>query len=177
MQIKNLNLIGLMIFYIYSFFSCHSNTGEMTETQINTKAVSMEDTITPILKSDEEWRKVLTKEQYEVIRNHGTEKAFTGELLNIKEQGVYKCAACGLELFSSETKFESGTGWPSFYDRVNRYHVEKEPDDSYGMRRTEVHCGRCKGHLGHVFTDGPDPTGLRYCINSVSLEFEKKSDR
>jgi peptide-methionine (R)-S-oxide reductase len=122
-----------------------------------------------------EWKKTLSPEQYEVLRRKGTERAFTGKYYNSREEGVYRCAGCGNPLFDSETKFESGTGWPSYYQPISRDAVETEEDESYGMVRTEVLCARCGGHLGHVFPDGPEPTGRRYCINSVSLEFEPKA--
>jgi peptide-methionine (R)-S-oxide reductase len=125
------------------------------------------------VKSDQEWKANLTPEQYHILREKGTEMAFTGRYWSNKEPGVYLCAGCGQELFSSETKFESGTGWPSFWGPVDKTKVEMRDDDSHFMRRTEVMCSRCGGHLGHVFDDGPDPTGLRYCINSASLEFRK----
>jgi peptide-methionine (R)-S-oxide reductase len=125
--------------------------------------------------SDEQWRERLAPEQYEILRRHGTERPFTGQYVNVKEDGVYRCAGCGAELFSSDTKFESGTGWPSFYEPTVAQNVELRRDSSYGMQRNEVLCRRCGGHLGHVFDDGPRPTGLRYCINSCALELEPET--
>jgi len=124
----------------------------------------------------DEWKKKLTKEQYHVLRKKGTERPFTGKYWDNHEKGTYKCAGCGTELFSSEAKFESGTGWPSFYDALDPEKIIEKKDTSFGMVRTEVLCKNCGGHLGHKFEDGPKPTGCRYCINSVSLDFEKEKE-
>lgn len=139
--------------------SRHSNSATMAE---------------KIKKSEDEWRRELTPEQYHILREKGTERAFTGEHEGTKTAGVYCCAACGQQLFASEAKFDSGTGWPSFFKPLQSDHVGTHEDASYGMRRTEVFCSCCDSHLGHVFPDGPQPTGLRYCINSVSLKLEPK---
>jgi peptide-methionine (R)-S-oxide reductase len=125
-----------------------------------------------IEKTDAEWREQLTPEQYRILRQKGTERAFTGEYNRAKDEGTYRCAGCGTELFSSETKFESGTGWPSFYAPISGENVREETDLSHGMRRTEVMCDACGGHLGHVFPDGPQPTGQRYCLNSAALKLD-----
>jgi len=127
-----------------------------------------------VKKTEEEWRRELTPEQYRVLREKGTERAFTGEYHDAKQPGVYRCAGCGAELFASDTKFDSGTGWPSFFQPAKEDAVETERDWSMLMPRTEVLCSNCGGHLGHVFGDGPQPTGLRYCINSCALQLDKE---
>ena len=126
-----------------------------------------------VVKTEEEWKQSLTPEQYQILRKAGTERPYTGKYWNKKDDGTYLCAGCGQELFTSTTKFDSGCGWPSFYEAIDSGKVTERVDNTHGMRRTEVVCSQCGGHLGHVFEDGPKPTGLRYCINSESLHFEK----
>lgn len=139
----------------------------------STTETKMSDKVT---KTDEEWKKELTPEQYQVLRQKGTERAFTGQYWNTKDKGTYKCAGCGATLFVSDTKFDSGCGWPSFYAPSGTNNITEARDITHGMVRTEVMCSKCGGHLGHVFDDGPQPTGLRYCINSASIKFDPKKD-
>lgn len=153
--------------YYSKFFNLASDS-------IKSKEKEMED---KILRTEEEWKKILTPEQYRVLREKGTERAFTGEYWDHFEEGVYKCAGCGAELFSSDTKFDSHCGWPSYFTPLAGDRVIYKEDRSFGMIRTEVLCAKCGGHLGHVFDDGPEPTGLRYCINSVSLIFERRAKK
>ena len=130
-----------------------------------------------VSKTEAEWREQLTPEQYHVTREKGTERAFTGKYWNAHDPGVYRCSCCGNPLFDSETKFESGTGWPSFYQPLSKDAVRTEEDNSYGVRRTEVLCAKCDAHLGHLFPDGPHPTGMRFCMNSASLDLEKSENK
>ncbi|HDP97170.1 MAG TPA: peptide-methionine (R)-S-oxide reductase [Euryarchaeota archaeon] len=125
-------------------------------------------------KSDEEWKEILTPEEFKILRKKGTEPPFTGKLLHNRKKGVYSCAGCGNELFKSSSKFDSGTGWPSFFEPISEDSIEVKIDSSHGMKRTEILCRTCGGHLGHVFGDGPEPTGLRYCMNSAALHFKEK---
>lgn len=134
-------------------------------------SIELPEEITPVVKSDSEWKAELSEIEYYVIRDKGTERSFTGDLWDNKKEGIYTCRACQLPLFTSTTKFKSGTGWPSYYQPIKKEYIKEDTDHLLGYARTEVMCARCDGHLGHVFPDGPQPTGLRYCINSVSLDF------
>jgi peptide-methionine (R)-S-oxide reductase len=149
---------------------------ETPTTESTAGAPMADDTFDKVEKSEDEWREELTPEEFRVLREKGTEAPWTGEYIKTDTKGVYRCAGCGHPLFSSDTKFECPTGWPSFYEPLKSASVEEHEDLSHGMRRTEITCARCGGHLGHVFPDGPQPTGLRYCINSVSLDLDPEED-
>lgn len=176
MKLKYLTgLIAAMFFIVQG---CHSQNTHLQNNNMdsankkNNPAYSHTDTGRVVL-NDDDWKKVLSPEVYHVAREKGTEAPWSSKYENSKEIGTYYCAVCGNPLFKSDTKFESGCGWPSFYEPISKSSIIYAPDNSYGMHRTEVMCGRCKSHLGHVFDDGPPPTGLRYCINGVVLDFEK----
>jgi peptide-methionine (R)-S-oxide reductase len=160
--------------------SCHAQNNEKKRTMDTLKkkdnpAYSKTDT-SKVVMAEDQWKKVLSPEVYQIARQKGTERPWSSKFEDYKEIGTYYCAACGNALFKSDTKFESGCGWPSFYDPISKAAIIYTPDNTHGMQRTEVQCGRCKAHLGHVFEDGPKPTGLRYCINGVVLDFEKAKE-
>jgi peptide-methionine (R)-S-oxide reductase len=159
--------ISLIIVF---FFSSCSQSAQQNKKTNQPKGKEMSD---KVQKTDQEWKNLLTPEQYHVLREKGTERPFTGEYWNTHDKGIYRCAACGAELFSSDTKFDSDCGWPSFYDVMNNKNIITKNDFSFGMHRIEVMCAKCGGHLGHIFDDGPKPTGQRYCINSLSIKLEK----
>lgn len=168
---REVYFIVFMFFFAIFVIDCNSENDNKNETKLDKKNVNFE-----YQKSEEEWKKILSPEEFNVLRKKGTERPHTGQYnLNFKD-GVYLCKGCGNKLFDSDTKFESECGWPSFYDVKNNSAVKEIVDSSYGMIRTEVVCSKCGGHLGHVFDDGPNPTGLRYCINSVSIDFLTTSE-
>jgi len=156
--------------------SCEAQSTQQTSTP-QTENTMKKETSPEVVKSEDEWKKMLTPEQYRVLREKGTERAFTGEYWNHHDKGQYQCAACGANLFDSESKFDSGCGWPSYFKPTENAAISEHLDKSHGMIRTEVTCTKCGGHLGHVFTDGPAPTGLRYCINSASIHFVPEKDK
>ncbi|MBY0349271.1 MAG: peptide-methionine (R)-S-oxide reductase MsrB [Hydrotalea flava] len=173
-----LNLFSITLFLLMN--SCYSQpqtkTTVMENNSKNEFSKTGADAGAAIVKTDAEWKELLSPEVYYVAREKGTERPFTSKFETFKEVGTYYCAVCGNALFKSDTKFDSGCGWPSFYEPISKNSVIYLPDNSYGMKRTEVECGRCKSHLGHVFEDGPPPTGLRYCINGVVLDFKKAQE-
>jgi peptide-methionine (R)-S-oxide reductase len=167
-------LIALLFTGVFALMlqSCYGQSSPAQKEQKKNPAYTRKDSIV-VNKSNEEWKKVLSPEVYEVARLKGTERPFTSEFEHSKEVGTFYCAVCGNALFKSNAKYESGCGWPSFFEPISKSSIVETADNSHGMRRTEVMCGKCKSHLGHVFEDGPPPTGLRYCINGVVLDFEK----
>ena len=168
----------VVFFALFAFTNCTNGQQKGKQNKItNSQKTIIMDSTEKIVKTEQEWKKLLTPEQFYVLRQKGTEYAFTGQFYKHKEKGVYVCAGCGNELFSSELKYDSGCGWPSFYDELKGGKIKTQTDTSHGMVRTEIMCAKCDGHLGHVFEDGPNPTGLRYCVNSLSLDFKKTDEK
>lgn len=182
---KIIQILSLVIFAGALLFSCSPNPKvadtdyevKKAATRIALATSEIGDTLKKVNKSSNEWKEELTELEYYVLREAGTERAFSGDLWDNKKEGIYTCAGCQLPLFDSSTKYKSGTGWPSYYQPIKDNHVEEDVDYKIGYKRTEVHCARCGGHLGHIFEDGPKPTGLRYCINSVSLDFVEHQEK
>ncbi|HZW37828.1 MAG TPA: peptide-methionine (R)-S-oxide reductase MsrB [Ignavibacteriaceae bacterium] len=175
MKMKVLILSSLLIVLLILFISFKQNDPKKDGPKITVKVDKDEKSMpNKVVKSNEEWKKILTPEQYQVTREKGTERPFSGKFDNYWEKGIYRCSNCGAELFKSETKFDAGCGWPSFYQAIDDGNIKIVKDYSHNMVREEVRCGICDAHLGHVFDDGPKPTGKRYCMNSVALDFEKK---
>lgn len=168
-----MNHQNLLLVLLFTSLAVFAACGQRSHSDSPSSPSTMNDTTTF---SNEDWKKKLTPEQYRILRECGTERAFTGKFWNHHESGTYVCAGCGEKLFSSETKFESGSGWPSYYAPLSDSAIGESKDRSHGMIRVEIHCAKCGGHLGHVFDDGPQPTGLRYCVNSASLDFEPDAD-
>ncbi|MEM9821524.1 MAG: peptide-methionine (R)-S-oxide reductase MsrB [Bacteroidota bacterium] len=166
----------ILAFFLFSACNQAQQAAHQATDKTTIPVVAVGDPIVKIEKSEAEWKKELNEKEYYVLRKAGTERAFTGDLLGNKAEGTYVCRGCQLPLFASTTKYKSGTGWPSFWQPVAEGHVAEKVDNKYGWNRVEVLCARCDGHLGHVFEDGPKPTGLRYCINSVSLDFVEKGE-
>ena len=182
------NIISSLVFTVFAIIllmACSQNPKiansdydvKKVEARIASATASVGDTLKKIEKTEAEWKTELNQQEFYVLRQEGTERAFTGDLWDNKKAGIYTCRGCQLPLFDSSTKYKSGTGWPSYYQPIKEEHIGRDTDQKLGYTRNEVHCARCGGHLGHVFNDGPQPTGLRYCINSVSLDFVEEKDQ